>query len=187
MANRVQPMKMSKDGVEMVTVSANGHTSLSLEDDSLDQQCMKHSPPDPGFFEKGNVSNICTFFVMAAGLAMRFVMDTEWKDNVAVGRRVRARCPGTERLRAPREAHISATNTKKILSKNPVRVVSRRARRGSVTGPHHRQSHRETSHLWSLPDANATRNARMSCHASIDPSARVDTSSHSGCLASRAE
>ena len=88
MANRVHPMSMTKDGVEMGAVpgggGGGGHTSLSLEEDSLDQQCMKHSPPDPGFFEKGNISNICTFLVMVAGLAMRFGMDGDWEDNTAV-------------------------------------------------------------------------------------------------------
>ena len=69
--------------VEMQKVGS-GETNLSIEDDSLDEQCMKHSPPDPGFFEKGNISNIITFLIMVAGLAMRFGMDTKWEDNHAV-------------------------------------------------------------------------------------------------------
>jgi hypothetical protein len=38
---------------------------------------------DPGFFEKGNMSNVFTFAVMAAGIAMRFSSDSSWEDNVA--------------------------------------------------------------------------------------------------------
>jgi hypothetical protein len=40
---------------------------------------------DPGFFEKGNMSNVFTFAVMAAGIALRFSRDSSWEDNV-VGR-----------------------------------------------------------------------------------------------------
>jgi len=68
---------------EMQKVGGSGETNVSIQDDSIDDQCMKHSPPDPGFFEKGNISNIITFLIMVAGLAMRFGMDTKWDDNVA--------------------------------------------------------------------------------------------------------
>ena len=108
MSNRVHPMTMSKEGVEMAAVPGGGHTSLSLEEDSIDQQCMKHSPPDPGFFEKGNISNICTFLVMCAGLGMRFGMNGDWDDNVAV-REWRGGESCGERARSPRHPRARST------------------------------------------------------------------------------
>ena len=53
MANRVHPMAMRKDGVEMV---AAPHTSLSLEEDSIDQQCMV-----------GLAKHFCSFWFFAVG------------------------------------------------------------------------------------------------------------------------
>jgi hypothetical protein len=38
---------------------------------------------DPGFFEKGNLSNVSTFVIMVVGIAMRFGMHSAWNDNVA--------------------------------------------------------------------------------------------------------
>jgi len=55
----------------------------SIQDTSMDEQCAKYAEKDPGFFEKGNISNIATFVIMVAGIAMRFGMDIDWDQNVA--------------------------------------------------------------------------------------------------------
>eukprot|EP00238_Polyblepharides_amylifera_P000234 CAMPEP_0196573410 /NCGR_PEP_ID=MMETSP1081-20130531/3315_1 /TAXON_ID=36882 /ORGANISM="Pyramimonas amylifera, Strain CCMP720" /LENGTH=288 /DNA_ID=CAMNT_0041891101 /DNA_START=47 /DNA_END=913 /DNA_ORIENTATION=+ len=54
----------------------------SLEEQSIDDQCMKYAEADPGFLEKGNLSNISTFVIMAVGIVMRFTMG-KWEDNYA--------------------------------------------------------------------------------------------------------
>lgn len=56
----------------------------SLADNSMDEQCAKYAQEGPGFFfEKGNMSNVFTFAVMLAGIAMRFSMDSPWDENAA--------------------------------------------------------------------------------------------------------
>jgi hypothetical protein len=56
--------------------------------------CSPLPQEGPGFFfEKGNMSNVFTFAVMLAGIAMRFSMDSPWDENAA------GRC--VERLATP--------------------------------------------------------------------------------------
>ena len=79
---------MAPTGTEMrppkvVSVSIEPEVGdSSIQEQSIDDQCMKYQPEDPGFWEKGNISNLVTFVFMAAGIAMRFSMG-DWEDNHA--------------------------------------------------------------------------------------------------------
>jgi len=68
---------------KVVTVSINPELGdTSIQEASLDDQCTKYQPEDPGLLEKGNISNVVTFLFMVAGMVMRFTMD-DWDDNIA--------------------------------------------------------------------------------------------------------
>jgi len=68
---------------KVVTVSIEPEVGdSSIQEQSIDDQCMKYQPEDPGFWEKGNISNLVTFVFMATGIALRFSMG-DWEDNYA--------------------------------------------------------------------------------------------------------
>eukprot|EP00239_Pterosperma_sp_CCMP1384_P006285 CAMPEP_0197851682 /NCGR_PEP_ID=MMETSP1438-20131217/18609_1 /TAXON_ID=1461541 /ORGANISM="Pterosperma sp., Strain CCMP1384" /LENGTH=273 /DNA_ID=CAMNT_0043465379 /DNA_START=316 /DNA_END=1134 /DNA_ORIENTATION=+ len=59
--------------------------NASIEDDSLDAQCMKYAGDPIGFWEKGNISNCTTAAIMIVGLALRIVYNDDWKDSSVAG------------------------------------------------------------------------------------------------------
>mmetsp|Transcript_25627 Transcript_25627/g.84371 ORF Transcript_25627/g.84371 Transcript_25627/m.84371 type:complete len:307 (-) Transcript_25627:141-1061(-) len=70
--------------VQIAPAAQGGGGEAKLtEEAGMDAKCVQYAPPDPGFWEKGNISNMVTFAVMIAGLAMRFGMDQDWEDNIA--------------------------------------------------------------------------------------------------------
>eukprot|EP00976_Prorocentrum_cordatum_P061433 1176301-Prorocentrum_minimum.AAC.1 len=79
---------MAPTGTEMkapksVSVSIEPEVGdSSIQEESIDDQCMKYQPADPGFWEKGNISNLVTFVFMVVGIVMRFAMG-DWDDNIA--------------------------------------------------------------------------------------------------------
>ncbi|XRB18740.1 VASt domain-containing protein [Pseudoscourfieldia marina] len=64
----------SSSDVEAATGAPGG-----MSESSMDEQCMRYAAPDPGFFEKGNVSNIVTFVVLIVGVILRVAVVGEDK------------------------------------------------------------------------------------------------------------
>lgn len=67
----------SGDGATTVPgrdVEEVGGAPGGLSESSMDEQCMKYAAPDPGFFEKGNISNLITFFILVVGVILRVLV-----------------------------------------------------------------------------------------------------------------
>lgn len=78
LAHRVVPPNQAG-----VMRKVNNDVSCCCCDSILVRTMVVLTQKDPGFFEKGNISNIATFVIMVAGIAMRFGMDIDWDQNVA--------------------------------------------------------------------------------------------------------
>lgn len=81
------PLLSSTDKVNMsrdVVPGEEGATEdMSIAEDDMDAKCMKFAGDPPGFWEKGNISNVITSLTMIVGLVLKVVYYVEWNDEAA--------------------------------------------------------------------------------------------------------